>query len=191
MHAICQLRVRKLTGQTRVPYNRGLRVRGSLHPQIYDADLPARATGSNAFRIQSELYFLKPLEWPGVRWHGSDMNACFTESALQQMGNVVVSDFDSRVSAIPQDLCSPFHTEASRLESALLTIYRFVVGSVRDNEDLEQVSKQWEGMTAICDLGLNLLSELKQKHPYCGAEIYYDKLLDLRAKCLRLQLMHA
>jgi hypothetical protein len=47
--------VRKLTGQTRVPYNRGLRVRGSPHPLFYDADLSLPAAESNAFRNQSGL----------------------------------------------------------------------------------------------------------------------------------------
>jgi len=55
MCAIFQLRVRKLTGQTRVPYNRGLRVRGSPHPHDYDSGLPLPATDSNAFRIHSDL----------------------------------------------------------------------------------------------------------------------------------------
>jgi len=52
------LRVRKLTGQTSVPYNRGLRVRGSPHPcfeRVYEAVLSPVAVESNAFRIQSEL----------------------------------------------------------------------------------------------------------------------------------------
>jgi hypothetical protein len=47
--------VRKLTGQTRVPYNRGLQVRGSPHPQDYGDVLPPRAAESNAFRMQSDL----------------------------------------------------------------------------------------------------------------------------------------
>jgi IS1 family transposase len=49
------LRVRKLTGKTRVPYNRGLRVRGSPHPIDYDAGLSLPAAESNAFRSQSGL----------------------------------------------------------------------------------------------------------------------------------------
>ena len=48
------LRVRKLTGQTRVPYNRGLRVRGSPHPFDYGCGLSLPAAESNAFRIQAD-----------------------------------------------------------------------------------------------------------------------------------------
>jgi IS1 family transposase len=47
--------VRKLIGKLGVPYNRRLRVRGSPHPLVYDADLSLPAAVSNAFRNQSGL----------------------------------------------------------------------------------------------------------------------------------------
>jgi hypothetical protein len=50
-------RVRKLTGQTRIPYNRGLRVRGSPHPHDYGALLPPLAAESNDFPVMSEKSF--------------------------------------------------------------------------------------------------------------------------------------
>jgi hypothetical protein len=48
-------RVRKLIGKLGVPYNRRLRVRGSPHPNDYDAGLSLSAAESNAFRIHSDL----------------------------------------------------------------------------------------------------------------------------------------
>jgi len=47
--------VRKLIGKLGVPYNRRLRVRGSPHPNDYDAGLSLAAAESNAFRIQADL----------------------------------------------------------------------------------------------------------------------------------------
>jgi hypothetical protein len=47
--------VRKLIGKLGVPYNRRLRVRGSPHPNGYDAGLSLAAAESNAFRNQSGL----------------------------------------------------------------------------------------------------------------------------------------
>jgi len=47
--------VRKLIGKLGVPYNRRLRVRGSPHPNDYDAVLSLAAAESNAFRIQPDL----------------------------------------------------------------------------------------------------------------------------------------
>jgi len=47
--------VRKLIGKLGVPYNRRLRVRGSLHPLIFDAGLSFAAAVGNAFRIQPDL----------------------------------------------------------------------------------------------------------------------------------------
>ena len=46
-------------------------------------------------------------------------------------------------------------------------------------------------MVEMCDEFLRRLSGLKERHPYCGAEIYYDRVLDLRNKCKRLQEMHS
>jgi len=50
--------VRKLIGKPRIPYNRGLRVRGSSHP-IFNRDyvpfLSPFAAASKVFRIQSDL----------------------------------------------------------------------------------------------------------------------------------------
>ena len=45
--------VRKLIGKLGVPYNRRLRVRGSPHPNDYDAGLSLAAAESNAFRIHA------------------------------------------------------------------------------------------------------------------------------------------
>jgi hypothetical protein len=50
--------VRKLIGKPRVPYNRGLRVRGSSHPLFerdYEPFLPPFAVASKVFCIQSDL----------------------------------------------------------------------------------------------------------------------------------------
>jgi hypothetical protein len=47
--------VRKLIGKLGVPYNRRLPVRGSPHPNDYDAGLSLATAESNAFRSQSGL----------------------------------------------------------------------------------------------------------------------------------------
>src|SRR5258706_14023287 len=43
--------MRKLIGKLGLSYSRRLRVRGSAHPPVYDADLSLLAADSNAFRI--------------------------------------------------------------------------------------------------------------------------------------------
>ena len=57
---------RRLTGQTSIPYNRRLRVRGSPHPIDYDVGLSLPTAESNAFRIHSDL--------PGERRNSSLFN---------------------------------------------------------------------------------------------------------------------
>jgi hypothetical protein len=57
--------VRKLIGKLGVRYNRGLGVRGSLHPLYYDADLSLPAADSNAFRNQSALSCPDRTLWSG------------------------------------------------------------------------------------------------------------------------------
>jgi len=119
------------------------------------------------------------------------MNSCLAESDLQDLGNEMLEGFERRVAAIPNDLCAPFHSEARQLETELLTIYKFVALSTRRTEDLTQVAKAWEMMVKVCDESAKRLNTLVKHHPACGADSYYDRVLDLRNKCQRLQQMHS
>ena len=119
------------------------------------------------------------------------MNSCLTEADLMDLGNAMLQGFERRVAEIPMDLCAPFHAEARQLESELLTIYKFVALSVRKPEDLGDVAKAWSGMVWFCDESVKRLSVLVKQHPQWGADFYYDRVLDLRNKCFRLQNLHS
>jgi hypothetical protein len=119
------------------------------------------------------------------------MSSCLTSLELKELGNSKIQAFDRRVASIPHDLCAPFHQEARQLETELLTIYGFVVMSVRKEEDLKVIADAWGSMVAMCDAFAVRLASLVQKHPYCGAATYYDSVLDLRNKCNRLRQMHS
>lgn len=118
------------------------------------------------------------------------MSDCVTPSHLQQLGESAVADFDSRIAMLPSDLCGAFQIEAMRLQDQLLFIHRLVVICVRDEQDLGKVASLWGFMVGICDRFAERLSKLKASHPASGAEQYYDRILDLRNKCQRLQEMH-
>jgi len=119
------------------------------------------------------------------------MNSCLAESDLRDLGNEMLESFERRVAAIPADLSAPFHTEARLLEAELLSIYKFVALCARKADDLEQISRAWALMVDVCDKAGNGLNALAKQHPSCGAEAYYDRVLDLRNKCHRLQQMHS
>lgn len=119
------------------------------------------------------------------------MNNCLPESDLRELGNSMLVDFERRVASIPKDLCAPFHEEARQLETELLTIYKMVALCTRKEEDLSSVSKSWGFMVQMCDKSGDQLNKLVQQHPSCGADAYYDRVLDLRNKCHRLQQMHS
>jgi hypothetical protein len=77
------LRARKLTGQARVFYNRGMRVRGSPHPCFcsdYAAFLFAVATESSALRIQSGL------RWPA--WRIASL-ICFASGGVNRAARMI------------------------------------------------------------------------------------------------------
>lgn len=118
------------------------------------------------------------------------MSNCATPSQLQELGDSAVAQFDSRIADIPSELCAAFQIEAMRLEDQLLFIYRLVAICSRDEQDLEKIASSWEFMVEMCDCFAERLSRLKNDHPACGAELYYDRILDLRNKCHRLQKMH-
>jgi len=118
------------------------------------------------------------------------MNECLTDSDVLELSRDSLASFDQRLATIPKDLCAPFHEEARQLETELLTVYRVVVLCTKREENLERVSKWWETMVRVCDDFAARLGRLVKAHPDCGAEQYYDRVLELRSKCLRLQKMH-
>lgn len=119
------------------------------------------------------------------------MKECLTSVDLQELGDSSIVEFDKRIASIPNDLCGPFHQEARQLEVELLTLYKVIAITTKKEEDLNAVAKAWEAMVAMCDKFAKSLQELTDLHPYCGADYYYDRVLDLRNKCKRLQMMHS
>ena|SRR6266550_2702682 len=115
---------------------------------------------------------------------------CLTESDFQELGNAVLADFDRRLLTLPEDLCAPFHDEARQLETEMMMLYKATVLCVRREPDLEIVSARWAEMVKICGGCISRIHKLSEKHPGCGADIYYDRALELRAKCERLREMH-
>ena len=118
------------------------------------------------------------------------MRECLRDSDLLELSQDTLASFEQRLANIPSELCAPFHEEARQLDTELLTVYRVVVLCTKREEDLERVSKWWETMVRVCDEFAVRLGSLAQAHPGCGAEQYYDRVLELRSKCLRLQKMH-
>lgn len=109
---------------------------------------------------------------------------------LQELGESAMAESDRRIANIPAGLCTPFNTEAMRLEDELIRLYKLVVFCVREESDLGEVASWWGFMVGMCDHFGERLSKLRIAHPTCGAELYYDNILDLRSKCQRLQEMH-
>jgi hypothetical protein len=119
------------------------------------------------------------------------MNTCIEVSDLEELTDSMVKDFERGVAGIPSELCAPFHSEAKKLEGQLLSIYRMVAMIARREQDLSRISTWWGAIVAMCDAFAEQLRDLAKKHPHCGADSYYDRVLDLRNKCLRLQQMHS
>ena len=118
------------------------------------------------------------------------MRSCFDTSDVLELSRATLDDTNRRLEAIPVDLCAPFYAEAANLEQQLLGIYRTVTLCVRKEEDLDKVAAWWQAMTSICDEFSGRLAMLSNEHPPCGAEFFYDRVLDLRNRCQRLQEMH-
>ena len=118
------------------------------------------------------------------------MSACFDTSDVFELSRATLDSANRRLEAIPADLCAPFYAEAANLEQQLLGIYRTVAICVRKEDDLDRVAAWWQAMTDVCDEFGRRLAKLAEEHPQCGSEIFYDRVLDLRNKCQRLQAMH-
>jgi hypothetical protein len=118
------------------------------------------------------------------------MSPCFDTSDVLELSRATLDETNRRLEAIPVDLCAPFYAEAANLEQQLLAIYRTVTLCVRKEDDLNKIAAWWQAMTNVCDEFGARLAILSNEHPACGAEIFYDRVLDLRNRCQRLQEMH-
>ena len=119
------------------------------------------------------------------------MSACFDTSDILAVSRETLDEADRRLSEIPADLCAPFNAEARNLEQQLLNMYRTVTRCVRKEDDLDRIAAWWEAMTKICDEFASRLAKLCREHPQYGSEFFYNRVLDLRNKCQRLQEMHS
>ena len=119
------------------------------------------------------------------------MTECLGESDVTELANSTLAEFDQEISTLAPELCVPFNQAAMRLEGELLTIYKFVVRIVRREEDLRKIASWWGTMVSQCDQFAKRLRDLSITHPQCGAGFFYDRVLDLRNKCQRLQGMHS
>ena len=119
------------------------------------------------------------------------MTECSCEAAVKELGESTLTEFDREVAGVAPDFCAPFNVAASRLEGQLLMIYKTVVQSVRREEDLDKTARCWGAMVKQCDEFAKRLHDLSVSHPGCGADFFYDRVLDLRNRCHRLQEMHS
>jgi hypothetical protein len=119
------------------------------------------------------------------------MTECVTQTDVKTLAKSTLTAFEEEVAALPQDVCVPFNEAAARLEAQLLMIYKFVVQFVRREEDLEKVAGWWGTMVSECDEFAKRLHQLSLAHPACGADVFYDRVLDLRNRCQRLHQMHS
>ena len=119
------------------------------------------------------------------------MTECLGESDLNLLAKSTSDEFDREIASLQPELCVPFYQAAMRLEGGLQTIDKFVVRIVRREDDLNKVASWWATMVSQCDMFAGRLHDLSIAHPACGAEFYYDRVLDLRNKCQRLQQMHS
>ncbi|MDQ6625720.1 MAG: hypothetical protein M3Y69_06215 [Verrucomicrobiota bacterium] len=119
------------------------------------------------------------------------MSACLDQLDIRTLADASLSESDKRLELLNQDQCAPFYEEARSLELELLAMYRTVVVCTRKEDDLAAVCRWWTVMTEICDVFASRLKSVHGKHPQCGANMFYDQVLDLRNKCRRLAEMHA
>jgi len=117
--------------------------------------------------------------------------SCVTDCDLKSIAESEITRFDKSVATLPVDACSLFYEEASRLEAGLLGVYSMMATLVKQEEDLEKIAGCWAAMVMICDRYAERLGAFGKEHPVCGAGFFYDRILDLRNKCARLQELHS
>ncbi len=125
-----------------------------------------------------------------TRRYYPSMKACMTTRDIALLGGGFLKDHDESIGALDPGLCGRFHMAAELLEAKLVVVYQMVALKAREVEEMAEVAAAWGAMVELCDSTLTRLHQLTTNHPACGAEQFYDRTLDLRNRCLRLQKMH-
>jgi hypothetical protein len=121
----------------------------------------------------------------------ANMSACFDQTDVFTLSEATLTESTRRLGTLSEDQCSAFFEEARSLELELLSVYRMVALCAKKEDNLEHVAEWWKAMTDVCDSFAKTLHTLHSKHPSCGANFFYDRVLDLRNKCQRLAEMHS
>ena len=118
------------------------------------------------------------------------MSQCLEPNDLAEIMRSDISESSERIRGIPADMCAPFNEEAGKLELQLLGVYKLTVICVKKELEMEKVVKWWQFMKATCDEYLAQIGRLHKDHPYCGADFFYDRVLEVRSKCERMMTLH-
>jgi hypothetical protein len=118
------------------------------------------------------------------------LKSCDYEQHIENVTDKTLQAFDENIANIPDTLCGGFQQATRDLEAQLVTIYRFVVSMVRE-EEMEIEAQLWTEMVSVCDKFSKKLEDLIEAHPTCGAAFYRDRILDMRNKCKRLAELHS
>lgn len=78
------------------------------------------------------------------------------------------------------DACEAFARQVTIVEGALRQAYGIAAALAKRSEELTETLSIWQAMTRFCDVALEVLNSLKDKHPYCGTPGLYDIVLDYK-----------
>lgn len=81
--------------------------------------------------------------------------------------------------------CEALSRQVRLVESVVAGTYVIAVEATRKTESLHEIAQVWQAMGSLCDKALGVVSELKDRYPYCGTPQLHDRLLDYRLACTR------
>ena len=66
------------------------------------------------------------------------------------------------------------------VQGVVVHTYGVAAALAKKAEDLEEASDVWNQMSRFCHAALQILADLKNKYPQCGAPELYDLILDYK-----------
>jgi hypothetical protein len=102
---------------------------------------------------------------------------------LEKIKDSALESFTKGVASVSPEI------EAAKLESQLTQLYSLAAIAARREECLDGTARIWATMVSICDAFAAKISEVCHGGTRCVAS--YDRVLDVRNKCARLQELHS
>ncbi len=112
------------------------------------------------------------------------MKTCLNFSDILDVGRPQIDEMQRIGKLYPdastREACEAFSRQVRLVEGTVRHTYGVAAALAKKADSLDEVTDVWHKMSDFCQSALIVLTDLKNKYPYCGTPELYDLVLDYK-----------